>query len=154
VTEALPRTLLLVQLGSTLAMVGVIWIVQVVHYPLFAAVGEAAFADYEAAHTRLITWVVAPLMLAEAGSTLGMALLPDGVGASTIAPGWERWTGVALLGVIWGSTALLQVPQHTRLAQGFDLDAHRWLVLTNWLRTGAWTLRGGLVLLWVSRATG
>jgi len=58
--------------------------------------------------------------------------------------------GFALILVIWLSTFLLQVPQHTALGAGFDIVAHRTLVLTNWLRTGAWTLRSLLVLLMVA----
>jgi hypothetical protein len=53
--------------------------------------------------------------------------------------------------VIWLSTLLLQVPQHNTLGAGFDDAAHRTLVLTNWLRTAAWTLRS-LLVLWMVAA--
>ena len=62
---------------------------------------------------------------------------------------WRRgavWAGLALLAVIWLSTALVQVPLHRRLQGGFDAAAHRRLVRTNWLRTAAWTLRAALAL--------
>ena len=52
--------------------------------------------------------------------------------------------GIALLFIIWVSTALLQVPCHGQLANGFDNKVHRQLVLTNWIRTVCWTLRGAL----------
>ena len=51
--------------ASTWALVGLIWIVQLVHYPLMATVGTPQFPSYHAAHAQRITWVVAPLMLAE-----------------------------------------------------------------------------------------
>ena len=35
--------IVLLQLASTLAMVGLIWFVQVVHYPLFEKVGAGGF---------------------------------------------------------------------------------------------------------------
>ena len=48
----------------------------------------------------------------------------------------------ALATTMWhalqGSTALLQVPCHTILAQGFDAGAHARLVRTNWIRTCCW----------------
>ena len=47
--------------ASTLSMVGLIWFVQVVHYPLFARV-EQGFIAYEQIHQQRTTWVVAPLM--------------------------------------------------------------------------------------------
>ena len=50
----------LVHAAATWFLVGLIWIIQVVHYPLFARVGEDGFVAYEAAHTRLISLVVGP----------------------------------------------------------------------------------------------
>lgn len=57
--------------------------------------------------------------------------------------------GLALVAVIWLSTALLQVPCHELLCVGFDPAVHQRLVWTNWIRTAAWSLRGFLVL-WVT----
>ena len=57
--------LLMLHLVSTLAMVGLIWFVQVVHYPLFDQVGRDGFRQYEQSHQRLTTLVVAPLMLTD-----------------------------------------------------------------------------------------
>ena len=58
--------ILAVHAVSTLALTGLIWFVQVVHYPLMGAVPPTHFVHYERQHTRRTTWVVAPLMLAEA----------------------------------------------------------------------------------------
>jgi hypothetical protein len=52
------KYVLLLQAAATLFMTGVIWFVQVVHYPLMARVGAAGFPDYEAAHARLTGYVV------------------------------------------------------------------------------------------------
>ena len=50
---------------ATWAMIGLIWMVQVVHYPVLerwsAAVPVAAAVD----HQRRISWVVGPLMAVE-----------------------------------------------------------------------------------------
>lgn len=135
----------LVQFVSTWTMIGVIWFVQVVHYPLFACVGGSTYRQYMAAHVRRTGWVVGPPMLLEAAAALrllGQAL-----------PGAERlaaWSGVLLLGGIWASTWLLQVPRHHQLAAGFDPRAHAALVSTNWIRTFSWSLRGLLALWWLT----
>ena len=63
-------TVTLVHAAATWFLVGLIWIIQVVHYPLFARVGEDGFVAYEAAHTRLISLVVGPAMLVEGVATL------------------------------------------------------------------------------------
>ena len=43
---------ILVQAVSTLPMVGLVWLVQVVHYPLFDHVGRDEFASYERAEEK------------------------------------------------------------------------------------------------------
>ena len=132
---------LLLQLGATLAMVGLIWFVQIVHYPLFSQVGRDGFRRYELEHQRLTTWVVAPLMLTE---LLTAVLLiwwrPIGVGLLSV------WLGLALLIVIWILTYTVQVPHHATLVMGYRPAVQQQLVLSNWYRTAAWTARGVLAL--------
>jgi hypothetical protein len=143
-SEPLARLLFLLHLATTLFMVGVIWFVQVVHYPLFAKTGTTEFPGYEQTHTTLTTWVVAPPMLVEAGTAvLLLWFRPPGI--SNLQCG----TGLALLIAIWLSTMFLQVPCHEWLSRGFDSVVHQRLVATNWLRTAAWSLRG-LLVLWMA----
>lgn len=138
------KYIFLANLAATLFMIGVIWVIQVVHYPLFRNVGVEGFADYERLHSNLITLIVGPPMLLELATALLLLWQRP-----TAMPTWMAWIGVILVGVIWLSTAFLQVPQHTFLSAGFNAEAHRLLVTTNWIRTIAWSLRGGL-LLWVA----
>jgi hypothetical protein len=134
------QLVLAAQLLFTLFMVGLIWFVQIVHYPLFAAVGKEEFKEFEQAHQRLTTWVVAPVMLLELATAVALvALIPPVQQALS-------WMGLFLLAVVWISTWLLQVPAHTALAAGFTLEAHRRLVITNWIRTIAWSGRGLIIL--------
>jgi hypothetical protein len=129
--------LLLINLLSTMFMVGLIWFVQVVHYPLFSRVGTAAFVDYQLRHQKQTSLVVAPPMLIEAFSSVLLAWYPpEGIGYGPI------FLGVALVFAIWFSTACLQIPCHGALAKSFDPVCHRRLVATNWFRTLAWTARG------------
>lgn len=139
--------LLLTHASATLFMTGLIWFVQVVHYPLFALVGPDRFSTYERVHAARTTWVVAPCMLVE----LGTAVLLAARGAGRV-PDWMPLAGLALLAVIWASTVLLQVPRHDVLAQGFEAGAHQALVTSNWIRTIGWTARSGLVIWMLSRA--
>jgi hypothetical protein len=133
--------LLLVHAAATLFMVGAIWFVQVVHYPLFARVGRPDYSAYSIRHTRLTGLVVGPPMLLEAGTAIALVVwTPPGISVSLV------WTGLLLVAGIWLSTALLQAPRHTTLGRGFDPAAHRFLVTSNWLRTVLWSLRGLVVL--------
>lgn len=131
--------LLATHVAATWALVGLVWTVQLVQYPLFAQVGVDAFPAFHARHARQITWVVAPLMLAELATAALLVL------RGTQTP-WLL-ASLAPLAVVWLSTWLVQVPLHEQLAHGFDADVHRRLVATNWIRTAAWTLRGACVWL-------
>lgn len=130
-----------VHTASTLMMTGLIWFVQLVHYPLVRFVGENGFTRYQHEHMRRTTWIVAPLMIAEAISAVAIFFFIQG----TIAK-WMAAAGCVLLLCIWISTAALQVPCHRRLIAGFNANTAERLVATNWARTIAWTLRSMIAL--------
>lgn len=142
----------LVHLGATLAMTGLCWFVQVVHYPLFASVGEEGFAAYAQLHAHRTSLIVAPLMLAELASGLAMVVIASTQASESSAvwaiygmPAW-LWISMALLAGIWLSTMFVQVPLHGKLAAGFDAELAASLVRTNWLRSWLWTARSLILL--------
>lgn len=134
-------------LAATLLMTGLIWFVQVVHYPLFAAVEGEAFRAYAVEHQRRTSWLVVPTMVVEAATAAILLLRAPGSAAFP----WLA-TGFVLLAGIWASTGLLQVPLHGRLVRGFDDRVVRRLVATNWLRTVGWSARS--VIAFVVAASG
>lgn len=135
---------LILNAAATLVMTGIIWFVQVVHYPLMEQVGASGFVTYEKLHARWTSYVVAPPMLIEAATAVVIALDPGTI------PAWQAWAGLALILLIWCSTAGLQIPQHRLLARGFDPRAHARLVTTNWIRVVLWSARATLVLSWMA----
>ncbi|MBL0921369.1 MAG: hypothetical protein IBJ10_04475 [Phycisphaerales bacterium] len=132
--------LLSVHLLATVYMTGLVWFVQVVHYPLFAAVGAEAFPSYERSHVERAGWAVGPAMLVELATAATLLASPGILGVTAPA------IGGALLLVIWASTWAAQVPLHRRLMGGFDARAAALLVRSNWVRTGAWSARSALAL--------
>ena len=131
----------LIHAGATLFLVGLIWTIQIVHYPLFANVGAGDYAAYQTSHMSRITYVVAPVMFAELGAAIYFILADY----ELINPNYFRF-GLALVLIIWASTVFVQSPIHGRLAQAFNADSVNKLVVTNWIRTISWTIRGALVL--------
>jgi hypothetical protein len=125
-----------INLVSTLYLLGLIWCIQVVHYPLMDSVARDGFREFHRRHGFRVSLVVVAPMLAELVSAAALAVsVPDGVDSAVTV------IGVVLVIVIWISTFVIQVPLHRRLAQGFDSVAHRRLVTSNWFRTAAWSLR-------------
>lgn len=119
---------LLLQLLACAAMTGIIWIVQLAIYPLFRELPNEAFEKYHGSYMSKVTFVIVPLMALEA-LTCVWCLFNFPL-SSQIIP-------TLLLGVIWASTAFIQVPQHNKLTRE---NAHL-LVRSNWIRTIAWTAR-------------
>lgn len=136
--------LLLTNLACSLFMTGVIWFVQVVHYPLFERIGPDNFAWYQERHQRLTTRVVAPAMIMELAASFALVL-----GNPSSSAFWVP-SGMTLL--VWASTMLWQVPLHAKLASGFNQATWITLVASNWIRTIAWTLRS-ILLLWLAART-
>ena len=134
--------LLLVQLLATVGMTAVIWFVQIAHYPLHMRVPEQGFAAYQQAHMYRVTFVVGPLMLVEAAAASWLLLMP--LPENLV---WLAWVGFAMVLLVWISTACLQVPCHHRLERGYDLQALRRLLATNWIRTGLWTGRAVIAVM-------
>ncbi|MEM9921473.1 MAG: hypothetical protein AAF990_25450 [Bacteroidota bacterium] len=134
--------LLIVHLLSSLYMFGLIWFVQVVHYPLMAEIEPTNFISYERQHTLRTGWVVAPVMLAELGSGVGLLLTPiwAGLGFQLLI------VSLAALAGVWLSTFLIQVPLHQSLSQAYDRHKIKRLVNTNWIRTFLWSLRAAIVV--------
>lgn len=139
------KWILLAHIFATLYMVGLIWFVQLVHYPLFSEVGLENSIRYSDLHQKWTTWAVGPPMLVEIGTAIWLLRSQTlGISSSLL------WAGMILLGIIWLSTAILQVPAHEALSKSFDPKVHSRLVNTNWIRTFAWTARGVLVLMMVA----
>ncbi len=120
-------------LAATLFMGGLIWTIQLVHYPLFVRVGEEQFVAYEASHTRRMGALLVVPALVEIASA---ALLTRTGGPLALA-------GAVLLVVIWTLTAVVFVPLHGRLSKGRSVAATvARLVRLNWVRTALWSVRG------------
>jgi len=147
--SAVELLLLLLNVGASFFMAGLIWVMQVVHYPLFALVGRAEFRAYEDAHTRRITWLVGPGMLLGLLSA-GALVFVRPAAIPLAAP----LAGLALLLVSLVSTALVQGPAHGRLGAGFDAAVHRRLVRSNWVRTAAWSAQALVAAFMLWRAAG
>ena len=125
-------------------MTGVIWVIQLVHYPIFDAVergpDDQLWQHFGNRHRRSVSYVVGPFMLIEGVTGIWLVVDPPG-GLSLVLP----LIAGALMALAYGTTAFVSVPLHERLNSTFVDDTHRRLVSTNWIRTFAWTARGVVV---------
>ncbi len=135
------KIIVILQILSSIIMFGVIWIIQLVQYPFFSHVNAENFPNYHAAHTFWITPVVAPSMIVELITSILIFFYPPKNVDDKLL-----YIGLVLTLIVWAATFFIQIPLHNKLANGFDANAHRSLVNTNWIRTIAWSLRTILVI--------
>lgn len=142
------RKIFVTQLAITAAMTGVIWLVQLVVYPQFLRVPETEFEYYYARHATMVWPLVVPLMVSE----LGLALFSAWYFRHShirVAVYVASFFAVA----VWITTFLVQVPLHRALEEAWSLESIHRLIDTNWIRTGMWSLRLGL-LYWLTLSWG
>jgi hypothetical protein len=111
-------------------VVGHIWIVQIVVYPLFAQVGAADYTRYHRFYLRRIRLPVIIPGFASFLMPAALALYGPAV------PAWMSVANIAAGGVGLMVTVLLEIPRHFRLESGGKNDALiAELIRYNWLRT-------------------
>jgi len=138
---------LVLNLVATCVMVGIIWFVQLVHYPLLSLIGVDRAPAVAVEHQRRTAWVVGLPMAVEGVTTLALLISrPDGVSL------WLPWAGAIVLAVVLGSTVFLSVPLHERMATAPDETIGRRLVTTNWPRTIGWSARAVLAGMMLTQA--
>ena len=118
---------------SALFLCGLIWLIQLVHYPSFHYVEESKFVDFENFHTRRISYLVVPSMLIELGTGIWLCL--------QFRDDWLWWLNLFSIIGIWLSTICFSVPCHKILAKGKDSKVIRFLVISNWPRTCLWSFK-------------
>ncbi len=129
------------QVVGSVGMFGVIWIVQIVHYPLMRFVSSAQFTRFETEHRTRISWVVGPLMAVEGVCVLAFLFAPPAG-----LPWWLPWAGAGAEAVAIGTTVFVSAPLHERLNAQFNPATLTRLIATNWIRTVAWTGRAALAI--------
>lgn len=120
-------------LVGALLMTGVIWVIQLVHYPSFLYVAEDKFKNFEYFHTKNMSFIVGPLMILEALAAFALLVFSEFQ--------IYAWINVAALVCIWLVTIFISVSCHNMLSAGKCDEVIRKLIWTNWLRTILWTLR-------------
>jgi hypothetical protein len=128
--------LILIQLPISGALFLLIWFVQILHYPIFYFIDEKRFPESMVFHQKFISFLTLPLMLIE---------LVLSVYAVYLNYAWSYYV-LGIVGLIWLSTFLVQVPLHNKLLAQKDHILIKKLIQSNWIRTWLWTLKTVIVV--------
>tara|TARA_B110000444_G_C18678653_1_gene518681 strand:- start:232 stop:621 length:390 start_codon:yes stop_codon:yes gene_type:complete len=115
-------------------MVGVIWLIQLIHYPSFEYISTKRYFEFQKLHMNRVSIIVMPVMLLESisGAYILFYIFPnDKIYAFSIV----------LLVIIWIITGLYFSKVHSKLLHDNSLVIKKKLVQKNWSRTIIWTIR-------------
>lgn len=136
--------LLILNLTSTFMLCGLIWTIQLVHYPSFHLLDRENFNSHMAFHKFRISIIVVPLMLTELITSTFLAFFA--VSLTLI-----HQIGFLLVLTIWLTTFLFQVPLHSKISEKYNEESVTKLVRTNIVRTVLWSFKAmlGFYILWI-----
>ena len=117
---------------STSVMVGIIWVIQLLHYPSFHFINEKKYVDFQHFHMERISFIVIPVMIIEFASALLLAYF------------FRSSLTIILLALVlgvWLITFIFFTNMHQKLTNGYDPTIVQRLVQINWSRTTLWSFR-------------
>lgn len=135
-------TFLTLSLISSVYMCGVIWVIQLIHYPSFSSIVPNQFLQFHSQHTMAMGLIVGPVMVIEL--VAGLWLLMNKAEFFSVSY-------FIMVATLWALTFFVSVPLHNKLAQGYDLQVIQNLISTNWPRTIIWTAKAILTSVWSIR---
>ena len=117
---------------STSFMVGIIWVIQLLHYPTFHFIKESNYVEFQHFHMQRISFIVVPAMILE---LLSAFMLVYYIRSNLLI------VCLIILLVIWSITFVFFTKLHQGLLGGYDKIIVDKLVQINWSRTVLWSLR-------------
>jgi hypothetical protein len=149
------RPLVITHVVATFFMVGMIWTVHHLHYPLFALVGDETYVAFQQEHVDRIGALLIVPWLAEGATLLGLiGVAFAGSRKDLRIPTAINSVAMAVVLIISG---FWSAPAHGDLSDGFDAAVHDRLMNANLVRSIAWTVCGiaalwTLIRVWPSRS--
>lgn len=117
---------------STSLMVGIIWVIQLLHYPAFHFIKESDYVEFQHFHMERISFIVVPVMVLELFSAF---MLVYYIQSNLLI------LCLIILLFIWLITFIFFTKLHQSLLDGYDKTIVDKLVRINWSRTILWSIR-------------
>ncbi len=121
---------------ATFIMVGVIWVIQLVHYPSFYFIEKKKYQSFQKFHMRNISYIVMPMMIIELFT--GFILI---VNFNNFKGYYNFNISLFFLLCTWAITGIIFTKLHNELLKGYDKLIIKKIIKWNWIRTIFWTFR-------------
>ena len=119
---------------ATSIMVGVIWVIQLLHYPSFHFIQKSDYSKFQQFHMSRISFIVVPAMIIE--FITGIMMLQFGFSSNFLFI-----SSLFILLVIWVITLVFFTKMHQGLISGYNKLIVDRLISINWSRTLLWSIR-------------
>lgn len=129
------------QLISSFMMIGIVWLQQLINFPLFTLVPKESFSVYHQAHLNRSQWLIAPLMLVEVLSAAFLLIWPI-----PQVSYYLYLINFLLIVLIWLETFLMQWPLQKKLRKEHSLVTIERLIKLNRLRAITWSCHGAVLI--------
>ena len=123
---------------SSSILLGLILVIHFVHYKSFYFIPDKEFINFHTFHTRSISYLVIPLMIIEASTSIMICFFYYGL---------LPLINLILVLSIWIVTFLFQVPCHNKLSSGKSETTIKKLIDTNTIRVYLWLFKTISILL-------
>ena len=123
---------------SSSILLGLILVIHFVHYKSFYFIPDKEFINFHTFHTRSISYLVIPLMIVEASTSIIICFFYYGL---------LPLINLILVLSIWIVTFFLQVPCHNKLSSGKSETTIKKLIDTNIIRVYLWLFKTISILL-------
>lgn len=121
--------ILIIQAITAYAMLGIVFYMQLIHYPLYLKIKQG-FERYERAHVKRSAYLIGPLMLVELLTAFGLVTYASSDFVTRLSV-----FNLILIIATWIVTFLLSMPQHQRLSAHRSEKKIHQLINSNWLRS-------------------
>lgn len=138
---------LILNLFSSFFLCGLIWTVQLVHYPAFHGFEKETYHEWMSLHKSRISFIVVPLMFTELITSILLSFREE---TSTIL----HQAGLGIVILIWLITFFVQVQLHEKLSAGYSEKLVQKLVSSNRWRTLLWSMKSVLGIYLLTRLIG
>lgn len=137
----LSHDLLLVHAAMTLMLCGVVWFVQLTIIPVLVRDTEQSWPQHAQLYRRVFRALFWPLLIVEAGSGIGVALLqPAGI------PSWLHELNLSLLLCAWVTVPVMRYGVGHGPVTRYNPVGFRKYARLNWIRVFVWSARSVIVL--------
>lgn len=132
--------ILIFQILSCVSLLGLLWFIQLIHYPLLNRIKEG-FVQYERESLKRATYLTGPLMVFDFVLSLFLIAYEN-----TDILIFFACIHLVLGILYWLWTFLFQLQRHQKLTVGYSKKALGKLITSSWFRLIIWTIKS-LVLL-------